>query len=89
MKKRFFIVAILIVVLALSLMLVACNKEPNEESPTDGRVPVYQGMTISRDLSMASSPRFAPSGGKGGRGNKKPGDYYGDHKGRNEDLEVI
>lgn len=80
MKKRFlYATTIAILIVILSLGLAACNKG------SDGRVPVYQGMSISQDLRMATKPMFAA--GSGNQHGHNPGEHYGDYEGRNEDLD--
>ena len=95
MKKRLWLVVILLLVCTLALS--ACNSSKGDGSSVEGtkQVPVYQGMTITNagtsTLSLTSAT-YRPSGimllsaNNGDNGNHN-GHYKGDHADRSDTID--
>lgn len=97
MKKRFLtLVVSIIAMLTCVFGLVACNKDGNSgnSSSGKGRVPVYQGMTISNGQStvltankMSIGLMSAKTPGNTDNNGNHNGWHKGDYEGKDEDID--
>jgi len=70
MKKKILVGLVLVLVTVMALTLFAC-KNTGGENTIVGKVPVYQGMTIST-TKVEGTPRYSPP-----PADDHPGNHYG------------